>query len=244
MKEQQQLTARQLQQQQKAQALAGDSPEVQQSALDDAREEVAGFGDEDQDQASATPGLRSSLEAPGGGEDEAMPADTPDSAVLDRPVSELSVAEPAEAPPQTQEPEPIVETAAPFGFSQAAKVSVDERVDLFLEAIRNRSWEQTGRQPVNRAEGEDSELKLPVDGYSELGSISSGKVKGQMLNSWRTFFPGQTYEPEVQLSALYLFVCVSCLQRLPQEHTARRCQKAFTLLVTKCVKAASKKRWY
>ena len=198
-----------MQQQQKAQALAEDSPEVQQSALENAQEEVAGYGDGAQ--ASATPGLGSPLEAPGGGEDEAMPADTPDRAVLDRPVSELSAAEPAEAPPQTQEPEPIVETAAPHRLSQAAEVSVDERIDLFLDAIRNRSWEQTGRQPVSKTEGEDSELKLPATGYSEIGSMSTGKVKGKVLNSGRTFFPGQTYEPEVGFSALSAFACVSCL---------------------------------
>ena len=194
MKEQQQVTARQLQQQQKAQALASDSPDVQQSALADAREEVAGHGDEDR--VSVTPPLGLSLETPGGGENEAMPADTPDRAVIDQSVSQLSAADPAEASPQT-DPEPMVETPAPPRLSEAAELSVDERIDVFLEAIRNRSWEQTNRQPVNWADGAKPDIQLPPSGYSEIGGIGSGKVKGQMLNAGRTFYPGQAYEPEV-----------------------------------------------
>lgn len=193
LSEQQQLTARQLQQQQKAEALVGDSPDVQRAAAADAREEVAGYGDEEQ--VSATPGLGSPLEAPAGGEDDAMPADAP--AVLDQPVSELSAAEPAEASPQTLEPEPKVETPALSRLSEAADLSVDERIDVFLEAIRTRSWEQTNRQPVNMADGAVTELKLPASGYSEIGSVSSGRLQGQVLNPTRTFYPGQTYEPEV-----------------------------------------------
>ena len=194
LKEQQQVTARQLQQQQKAQVLTSDSSNVQQSALADAREEVAGYGDEDQ--AAATPGLGSSLEAPGPGGAKVMPADMPESAVIDQPISQLSAANPAEASPQTG-PEPMVETPAPSRLSEAAELSVDERIDVFLEAIRNRSWEQTNRQPVNWADGAKSDLQLPPSGYSEIGGVGSGRVKGQMLNPGRTFYPGQAYEPEV-----------------------------------------------
>ena len=208
LKEEQQLTARQLQQQQKAQAAAPDSPQVQQAALGDAQEEVAGYGDEDQ--ASTTPSSESSLAAPDGIEDSAMPADTPDSSVLQQPVSQLSAAEPAEAPSQTQEPEPIIETAAPHSLSQASDLSVDERIDVFLEAIRNRSWEQTGRQPVNAAEGASMELSLPTSGYSELGSIKSGKMGGQVINSGRTFYPGHIYEPAVCSSAVDLSLIYAC----------------------------------
>ena len=200
LKEQQQVTARQLQHQQKAQALASDSPDVQQSALlANAREEAAGYGDEDQ--VSATPRLGSSLKAPGSGEYTAMPAITPDRAVIGHSVSQLSAADPAEASPHI-DPEPMVDTTAPPRFSEAAEVSVDERIDVFLEAIRTRSWEQTNRQPVNWADGAKPDMQLPPSGYSEIGGIGSSRVKGQMLNPARTFYPGQAYEPEVSDSSL------------------------------------------
>ena len=194
MKEQQQVTARQLQQQQKAQRLASDSPDVQQSALANAREEVAGYGDEEE--SSAAPRLGSSLEAPGGGEIEAMPADTSEGAVFDQAVSQLSAADPAEVSSQN-DPEPMVETPAPPRLSEAAELSVDERINVFLEAIRNRSWEQTDTQPVKWADGAKPDIQLPPSGYSEIGGIGSSKIKGQMLNPGRTFYPGQAYEPEV-----------------------------------------------
>lgn len=124
-----------------------------------------------------------------------MPAGTPD--ILDEPVSELSAAEPAEPEPQTPEPVPAVETPAPPNLNRTADLSVDERIHLFLDAIRNRSWEQTSRQEVQTAEGEGQDLKLPPSGYSELGSISQGRLQGQMLNPTRHFFPGQSYDPEV-----------------------------------------------
>lgn len=204
MKEQQQVTARQLQQQQKAQASASDSPDVQQSALADAREEVAGHGDEDQ--VSATPRLGLSPEAPGDG----ASADVPDRAVVEQSVSQLSAADPAEASPQT-DPEPMVETPAPRRLSEAAELSVDERIDVFLEAIRNRSWEQTNRQPVNWADGAKPDIQLPPSGYSEIGGIGSSKVKGQMLNPGRTFYPGQAYEPEVSDSCLCSGIALGAL---------------------------------
>ena len=194
MKEQQQVTARQLQQQQKSQELASGLTDMQQSALASAREEVAGYGDEDQ--GPAAPGLGPSLQAPGGGEVESMPADTLHSATTGPSVSQLSDADPAEASPQT-DPEPMVETPAPPRLSAAAELSVDERLDVFLDAIRNRSWEQTDRQPVNWADGAKPDIQLPPSGYSEIGGISSGNIKGQMLNPGRTFYPGQAYEPEV-----------------------------------------------
>ena len=211
MKEQQQVTARQLQQQQKAQRLASDSPEVQQSALANASEEVAGYGDEEE--SSAAPRLGPSLEAPGGGEMEAMPADTSEGAVFDQSVSQLSAADPAEVSSQN-DPEPMVETPAPPRLSEAAELSVDERIDVFLEAIRNRSWEQTNSQPVKWADGAKPDIQLPPSGYSEIGGIGSSKIKGQMLNPGRTFYPGQAYEPEVRDPLLCSGVCFapcSCL---------------------------------
>lgn len=167
---------------------------MQQSALANAHEEVAGYGDEDQ--VSATPGLGSSLEAPRGGQDEAMPADTLDSAVVEQSVSQLSAADPVEASTQS-DAEPMVETPAPSPLDGAAELSVDQRIDVFLEAIRNRSWEQTARQPVKWADGAKPDIQLPPSGYSEIGGTGSGNVKGQMLNPGRTFYPGQAYEPEV-----------------------------------------------
>ena len=167
---------------------------MQQSAYANAHEEVAGYGDADQ--VSATPGLGSSLEAPRGGEDEGMPADTPDSAVLEQSVSQLSAADPAEASTQLDS-EPMVQTPAPSPLGEAAELSVDQRIDVFLEAIRNRSWEQTGRQPVKWADGAKPDIQLPPSGYSEIGGTGSGTIKGQMLNPGRTFYPGQAYEPEV-----------------------------------------------
>lgn len=199
LKEQQQVTARQLQQQQKTQALAGDSPDTQQSALDSPHEEVVGYGDEDQ--VSATPSMESSLEASGPGTDEAMPVDTPSIAEVDQPTSQLSDADPAEASSQPK-PEPMVATPEPSWLSEAAELSVDERIDVFLKAIRSRSWEQTDKQPVVWAEGAKPELQLPHSGYSEIAG-SSSRIKGQMLNPGRTFYPGQAYEPEVCLSCLY-----------------------------------------
>lgn len=213
MKEQQQVTARQLQQQEKAQTPASDSPGLQQSASADAREEAAGYGDEDQ--VSATPRLGSTLEAPGGGEYEAVPADIPDRAVIGQSVSQLSAADPADASPQTDS-EPMVETPAPPRLSEAAELSVDERIDVFLEAIRNRSWEQTTRQPVNWADGAKPDIQLPPSGYSEIGGTGSSKVKGQMLNPGRMFYPGQAYEPEVSDSCLCTGTALgpcSCLER-------------------------------
>ncbi|KAL0020356.1 hypothetical protein WJX79_003045 [Trebouxia sp. C0005] len=52
------------------------------------------------------------------------------------------------------------------------------------------------QQAVKRAEGDEDSLKLPPSGYSELGSVSQGRFQGQMLNPARTFFPGQSYNPE------------------------------------------------
>lgn len=167
---------------------------MQQSALANAHEEVAGYGYEDQ--VSATPDLGSSLEALRGGEDEGMPADALDSAVLEQSVSQRSAADPAEASTQTDS-EPMVETPAPSPLGEAAELSVDQRIDVFLEAIRNRSWEQTTRQPVKWADGAKPDIQLPPSGYSEIGGTGNGQVKGQMLNPGRTFYPGQAYEPEV-----------------------------------------------
>lgn len=196
LKEQQQLAARQLQQQQQQAQEPATSPETQQSALADAREEVLGYGDEDH--VPAIPGMESSS-ASGLGKDEAMLADTANIAELDQPVSQLSAADPAEASSQP-DPEPIVETPKPSWLSGAAELSVDERIDVFLTAIRNRSWEETGRQPVVWAEGAMPKLEMPPSGYSEIAGTST--IKGQMLNPGRSFYPGQAYEPEV---------CHSCL---------------------------------
>lgn len=196
LKEQQQLAARQLQQQQQAQEPAT-SPEAQQSALADAHEEVLGYGDEDH--VAAIPGLETSSEASLSGKDEAMLADTANIAELDQPVSQLAAADPAEASSQP-DPEPIVATPEPSWISGAAELSVDERIDVFLTAIRNRSWEETGRQPVVWAEGAMPKLEMPPSGYSEIAGTSA--IKGQMLNPGRSFYPGQAYEPEV---------CNSCL---------------------------------
>lgn len=196
MSEQQQATARQLQQQQQQQQ-ADEPPAqtLQQSAQIDAREELKGTGDEDQ--SSATVHLGSSLDQPGGDADLAVPRSAPD--VLEQSVSELSAAEPAEPEIQTQEPVPAVETDTSPQLARASDLPVDERIDVFLKAIRDRSWEQTSRQAVKRAEGEEDSLKLPPSGYSELGSVSQGRFQGQMLNPGRSFFPGQSYDPEVNL---------------------------------------------
>ncbi|KAL3142292.1 hypothetical protein ABBQ38_002635 [Trebouxia sp. C0009 RCD-2024] len=195
LKEQQQLAARQLQQQQQAQEPAT-SPEAQQSALADAHEEVLGYGDEDH--VAAIPGLETSSEASLSGKDEAMLADTANIAELDQPVSQLAAADPAEASSQP-DPEPIVATPEPSWISGAAELSVDERIDVFLTAIRNRSWEETGRQPVVWAEGAMPKLEMPPSGYSEIAGTSA--IKGQMLNPGRSFYPGQAYEPEDLLAA-------------------------------------------
>ena len=194
MSEQQQTTARQLQQQQQ-QADQPPAQTLQQSAQTDAREELKGTGEEDQ--SSATVHLGSTLDHLGGDADLAVPGSTPD--VLEQSVSELSAAQPAEPEIQTQEPVPAVETDTSPQLARASDLPVDERIDVFLKAIRERSWEQTSRQAVKRAEGEEDSLKLPPSGYSELGSVSQGRFQGQMLNPGRSFFPGQSYDPEVQL---------------------------------------------
>ncbi|DBB05726.1 hypothetical protein WJX77_001751 [Trebouxia sp. C0004] len=187
IKEQQQATARQLQQ--------ADHPPaqtLQQSAQADAQEELKGTGDEGQ--SSATLHLGSSLDQPGGDTDLAVPGSTPD--VLEQPVSELSAAQPAELETKTQEPAPAVETDTSPQLA-STDLPVDERIDVFLKAIRDRSWEHTSRQAVKRAEGDEGDgLKLPPSGYSELGSVSQGRFQGQMLNPGRSFFPGQSYDPE------------------------------------------------
>ena len=195
MSEQQQATARQLQQQQQQQADQPPAQTLQQSAQADAQEELKGIGDEGQ--SSATLHLGSSLDQPGDDADLAVPGSTPD--VLEEPVSQLSAAQPAEQEIQTQEPVPAVETDTSPQLARTSDLPVDERIDVFLKAIRNRSWEHTSRQAVKRAEGDGDGLKLPPSGYSELGSISQGRFQGQMLNPGRSFFPGQSYDPEVQL---------------------------------------------
>ena len=172
-----------------------DSQNLQQSAQADAQDEVTGSGNDSP--VFATSGLGSPMETPAG-ESQALPASTPD--VLDQSVSQLSAADPAESAPQTQEPVPAVETPAPPQLSHTADLSVDERVQVFLNAIRERSWEQTGRHAVGKAEGEEHNMKLPPSGYSELGSVSQGRFQGQMLNPARSFFPGQSYDPEVNSS--------------------------------------------
>jgi len=168
---------------------------LQQSAQADAEEELKGLGTENQSPAS--PSLASSLDRPEGDADLAVPGCAPD--VLEQSVSELSAAQPAEPEVQTQEPVPAVETDTSPQLARASDLPVDERIDVFLKAIRDRSWEQTNRQAVKRAEGEEDSLKLPPSGYSELGSVSQGRFQGQMLNPGRSFFPGQSYHPEVQL---------------------------------------------
>ncbi len=168
---------------------------MQQSAQADAEEELKGLGTENHSPAS--PSLASSLDRPEGDADLAVPGSAPD--VLEHSVSELSAAQPAEPEVQTQEPVPAVETNTSPQLARASDLPVDERIDVFLKAIRDRSWEQTNRQAVKRAEGEEDSLKLPPSGYSELGSVSQGRFQGQMLNPGRSFFPGQSYDPEVQL---------------------------------------------
>ena len=210
MSEQQQATTRQLQQQQQKQADQPPAQTVQQSAQTDAREELKGTGNEDS--SSATMHLGSALNQPGGEADLAMPGSTPD--VLEQSVSELSAAQPAEPEVQTQELVPAVETDTSPQLARASDLPVDERIDVFLKAIRDRSWEQTSRQAVKRAEGDEDSLKLPPAGYSELGSVSQGRFQGQMLNPGRSFFPGQSYDPEVQL-----LLCLTASNLVKHEHT-------------------------
>lgn len=195
MNEQQQVIARQLKEQQQAEQPPTQPQTLQQSVQAGAEEEVKGLGTENQSPAS--PSLGSSLDQPEGDVDLAVPGSTPD--VLEQSVSELSAAQPAEPEIQTQEPVPAVETDTSPQLAHASDLPVDERIDVFLKAIRDRSWEQTSRQAVKRAEGEEDSLKLPPSGYSELGSVSQGRFQGQMLNPGRSFFPGQSYDPEVQL---------------------------------------------
>ncbi len=168
---------------------------MQQSAQADAEEELKGLGTENQ--FPARPRLASSLDPPEGDVDLAVPGSAPD--VLEQSVSELSAAQPAEPEIQTQEPVPAVETDTSPQLARTSDLPVHERIDVFLKAIRDRSWEHTSRQAVKRAEGEEDSLKLPPSGYSELGSVSQGRFQGQMLNPGRSFFPGQSYDPEVQL---------------------------------------------
>lgn len=198
LSEQQQIAARQLRDQQQAQQPPGDSAQnLQQSAQADAQEEVAGLSEGNQ--TSAAPQSGESLGQPGTSEGLDMPGSTPTADILEQPVSQLSAADPAEPEPQTQEPEPALGTPAPPHLGRTSELSIDERVDVFLEAIRNRSWEQTNKQAVKQGDGQGQGLKLPPSGYSELGSVSQGRFQGQMLNPGRSFFPGQSYDPEVWL---------------------------------------------
>ncbi|DBA70765.1 TPA: hypothetical protein ACH3X2_011661 [Trebouxia sp. C0005] len=193
LNEQQQVVARQLQKQQQQAEQPPTQPQtLQQSAQADAEEELTGSGTENQSPASLH--LSSSQNQPGGDADLAVPDAAPD--VLEQSVSELSAAQPDEPETQTQESVPAVETDASPQLAHASDLPVDERIDVFLKAIRDRSWEHTSRQAVKRAEGDEDSLKLPPSGYSELGSVSQGRFQGQMLNPARTFFPGQSYNPE------------------------------------------------
>lgn len=115
-----------------------------------------------------------------------------------------------------QEPEastggftPAIDRTAPaHAQSQMTEMTADEKVEILLQAIRNRSWEQTDTQLPQLPNSEDGSAQLPASGYSEIGALSEGKFRGQMLNPSRTFYPGQSYNPEVILCGN--LVCYSC----------------------------------
>lgn len=115
--------------------------------------------------------------------------------------SQLSQEHAAE-PQEPQLSPPTLTTAAdehipPEAQSQVTEVSAEERLQTLLEAIRNRAWEQTGEEKATAANLQDTDLQLPASGYSEIGVVTQGRFQGQMLNPDRTFYPGQSYNPEV-----------------------------------------------
>lgn len=154
------------------------------------------------DSASPSAQLESPSDRTSRTDDLSMPADAPHPTVLEQPVSELAAADPAEPPEQPQSATPDLQPQAAVrpNLSSLSHLSADERVEIFLQAIRDRSWEQTGRHAVPKVE--DESLPLPPSGYTELGAVSP-RLQGQMLNSSRSFFPGQRYEPEVYKSLLH-----------------------------------------
>ena len=167
---------------------------AQQSAEAAGQQETAEQRAEEQldAQAASTPGQAAAAQTDAG----------PDTAqgVLSQP---SQTAQEHAADPQEPQLMPTTLTTAadeqilPHAESQLTDLPASERLQILLEAIKKRTWEPNEEEKASTAKLQDDSMRLPASGYSEIGAISQGKFQGQMLNPDRTFYPGQSYNPEV-----------------------------------------------
>ena len=189
------------------QAQADATPEqLQQSAQTAGQEEAAELRAEEQldAQSDLTSEQAASPQAASASDQGPRPQSDDEAEMAETALSQPSqLAQEHAAEPQEPQLAPTTLTTAAdenipaHAESQLSDLPAAKRLQILLEAIRNRTWEQTEEEKASAAKLQDDSLTLPASGYSEIGAISQGRFQGQMLNPERTFYPGQSYHPEV-----------------------------------------------